>query len=256
MARVLVTGSADGLGLISAEILADQGHQVTLHARSESRAAEAKKQLPKAEHVVIGDFSTLAGMRKVVAQANAIGTYDAVIHNAGVGYHLPKAVPTEDGLEQTFAINVLAPYVLTAEMMKPARLIYLTSGMHRGGDPDLSDLQWKSRRWNGTQAYSDSKLFDVVLAFAVARKVPTIFSNAVHPGWVATKMGGRGAPDDKHLGGLTQAWLATSDDAAAKVTGKYFFHQKQEAPHAAAHNEKLQDALLAYCAEVSGAKLG
>jgi NAD(P)-dependent dehydrogenase (short-subunit alcohol dehydrogenase family) len=240
---------------VSAQILADQKHEVTLHARNASRADHARKQLPNASHVVIGDFSTLAGMRAVAEQANELGAYDAVIHNAGIGYHLPKAVPTEDGLEQTFAINVLAPYVLTALMIMPARLIYLTSGLHRGGDSDLSDPQWTSRRWNGSQAYSDTKLFDVILAFAIARRYPKIFSNAVHPGWVATKMGGRGAPDDKHLGGLTQAWLAVSDDSAAKVSGKYFFHQKIETPHADSHDEKIQDALLAYCASVSDTKL-
>jgi NAD(P)-dependent dehydrogenase (short-subunit alcohol dehydrogenase family) len=255
MARVLVTGSADGLGLVSAQILADQKHEVTLHARNDARADHARKQLPNATHVVVGDFSTLAGMHAVVEQANAIGRYDAVIHNAGIGYHLPKAVHTEDGLEQTFAINVLAPYVLTALMPMPARLIYLTSGMHRGGDSDLSDAQWKSRRWNGSQAYSDTKLFDVVLAFAIARRYPKIFSNAVHPGWVATKMGGRGAPDDLHLGGLTQAWLAVSDDEKAKVSGKYFFHQKIETPHADSHDEKIQDALLAYCESISAASM-
>jgi NAD(P)-dependent dehydrogenase (short-subunit alcohol dehydrogenase family) len=237
------------------KILADQKHEVTLHARNDARADHAKKQLPNASHVVVGDFSTLAGMRAVATQANATGRYDAVIHNAGIGYHLPKPQHTEDGLEATFAINVLAPYVLTALMPTPSRLIYLTSGLHRGGDSDLSDAQWKTRRWSGSQAYSDSKLFDVILAFAIARRWPKIFSNAVHPGWVATKMGGRGAPDDMHLGGLTQAWLAVSEDPQAKVSGKYFFHQKIETPHADAHDGKIQDALVAYCESISGVKL-
>ena len=255
MPRILVTGSSDGLGIMSGEILAAQGHEVTLHARSEARAADARKKLPTAKHVVIGDFSTIVGMREVVEQANTIGRYDAVIHNAGIGYHLPQRVETADGLEQTFAINVLAPYLLTALMLTPARLIYLSSGMHRGGDADLSDAQWKTRRWNGSQAYSDSKLFDVLLAFAVARHWPTVFSNAVHPGWVATKMGGRGAPDDLRLGGTTQAWLAVSDDAKAKVTGQYWFHQKIDHVHADAKNEDIQEALLSYCAKLSGVTL-
>ena len=118
-----------------------------------------------------------------------IGSVNAVIHNVGVGYREPRH-ETADGLEHVFAVNVLAPYVLTALIARPERLVYLSSGMHYGGDPDTSDLQWQARRWNGSQAYSDSKLFDVVLAFAVSRLWPDVLSNAVEPGWVATRMGG------------------------------------------------------------------
>lgn len=251
MARVLVTGSSDGLGLLSAKLLAEQGHAVTLHARNEKRAEDTKKALPAAEHVLVGDFATLAGMRAVAAQADKTGVYDAVIHNAGIGYSLPRAGDTEDGLERVFAVNVLASYVVTALMKRPSRLVYLSSGLHHGGDPDLTDPQWKKRRYSGMQAYSDSKLFDVVLAFAIARKWKGVCSNAVHPGWVPTKMGGRGAPDDLTLGASTQAWLAVSDEPDAKVTGKYFFHQRTTDSHPAARDERLQDELLAYCAKLS-----
>ena len=255
MARVLITGSTDGLGLLSAKILAEQGHAVTLHARNDKRAADAKKVLPAAEHVVVGDFTSMAGMRAVAEQANRTGAYHAVIHNAGIGYSLPRRGDTEDGLEQVFAVNVLAPYLVTALMTKPARLIYLSSGLHQGGDPDLTDPQWRHRRYSGMQAYSDSKLFDVVLAFAVARKWRKVLSNAVHPGWVPTKMGGRGAPDDLVLGATTQTWLAVSDEPAAKVTCRYFFHQRQADCHPAARDERVQDALLAYCAKLTGVEI-
>lgn len=256
MARVLVTGSSDGLGLLSGKILAQQGHAVTLHARNEARATDAKKALPAAEHVVIGDFASMAGMRAVAEQANDTGTYDAVIHNAGIGYSLPRRGDTEDGLEQVFAVNVLAPYLVTALMTRPARLVYLSSGLHHGGDPDLTDPQWRHRRYSGMQAYSDSKLFDVVLAFAFARKWRKVLSNAVHPGWVPTKMGGRGAPDDLELGATTQAWLAVSEEPSAKVTGRYFFHQRQADCHPAARDERVQDELLAYCAGLTGTEIG
>lgn len=255
MARVLVTGSSDGLGLLSGKLLAEQGHSVSLHARSEKRAADAIRALPKAERVLVGDFATLAGMRAVAEQANASGTFDAVIHNAGIGYRLPKPAETVDGLQEVFAVNVLAPYVLTAAMHPSSRLIYLSSGLHRGGSADVSDLQWKKRPWDGMQAYSDSKLLDVLLAFGVARRRPNVFSNAVHPGWVPTKMGGRGAPDDLELGADTQAWLAVSDDAAAKVTGKYFFHRKEGDAHSAARDTRAQDALFAICEEISGLRI-
>ena len=127
--------------------------------------------------------------------------------------------------------------------------------MHRGGDARLDDPQWTARRWNGSQAYSDSKLLDVVLAFAVARRWPGVLSNALEPGWVPTKMGGPGAPDDLRMGAVTQAWLAASDDPAATVTGQYFRHQKPHGVHPAARRADLQDELLGYCAGISGTPL-
>ena len=255
MARVLITGSADGLGLMAGHLLAEQGHAVTLHARNQSRAGDARAALPAAEAVVVGDLASIAQTRSVAEQANALGTYDAVIHNAGVGYQERRRIETEDGLSHVFTINVLAPYLLTALMNRPERLVYLGSGMHRGGDPALSDLQWSGRPWNGSQAYSDSKLFDVALAFAVARRWPAVLSNAVDPGWVPTKMGGRGAPDDLALGAVTQAWLAVSDDAPAGTTGGYFYHQRPRPVNPVAQTRELQDGLLDACAQITGIRL-
>jgi NAD(P)-dependent dehydrogenase (short-subunit alcohol dehydrogenase family) len=252
MARVLITGSTDGLGLSAAQLLADDGHQVTLHARNEKRADDARRALPAAEAVVVGDLSSIAEMRSVAEQANALGTFDAVIHNAGIGYRESRKIETVDGLSHLFAINVLAPYLLTALITPPKRLVYLSSGMHRGGNPDLGDLQWSSRRWNGSQAYSDSKLFDLVLAFGIARRWPAVLSNALEPGWVATKMGGPGAPDDLELARVTQAWLAVSDDPAGRVTGKYFRYQREISTHPAAHSLDVQDGLLTTCAHITG----
>ena len=255
MSRVFITGSSDGLGLMAGRLLAAEGHSVTLHARNARRADDTRAALPQADGVVIGDLSSLAGMRQVAAQASASGRFDAVIHNAGIGYREARRVETDDGLAQVFAVNVLAPYLLTALMQRPDRLVYLSSGMHRGGDASLADPQWERRRWNGSQAYSDSKLFDMVLAFAVARRWPGVLSNAVEPGWVPTKMGGPGAPDDMSLAPVTQAWLAVSTDPAATVTGGYFYHQRPRATHPAAGDVKVQDELLDYCAELSGVEL-
>jgi NAD(P)-dependent dehydrogenase (short-subunit alcohol dehydrogenase family) len=207
--------------------------------------------------VVVGDVSTLAAMRAVADQANRSGCFDAVIHNVAIGHRdAPRRLRTADGIEQLFAINVLAPYVLTALVQRPKRLVYLSSGLHQSGTPDLHDPQFEERAWNNVQAYSDSKLLDVVLAFAVARRWPSVRSNALEPGWVPTKMGGAGAPDDLKLGALTQAWLAVSDDAAAAVTSRYFYHQRSRNVHPAARDERLQDELLAYCASLSGVALG
>jgi NAD(P)-dependent dehydrogenase (short-subunit alcohol dehydrogenase family) len=255
MSRVFVTGSADGLGLMAAQLLVEGGHQVTLHARNAARAADTRRALAGAKDIVIGDLSNIAETRRVAEQVNALGRHDAVIHNAGVGYRERHRAETADGLEHIFAINMLAPYLLTALITRPDRLVYLSSGMHTGGTTDLDDPQWTKRHWNGSQAYSDSKFYDVVLAFAVARRWPNVLSNALEPGWVRTKMGGTSAPDDLSLAPVTQVWLAVSDDAAAKVTGQYFYHQKPRRVHPATHDVKLQDELLGYCAKLTGVPL-
>jgi NAD(P)-dependent dehydrogenase (short-subunit alcohol dehydrogenase family) len=250
MARVFISGSSTGLGLMAGELLVEQGHQVVLHARSDARARDTRTALPEAE-VVVGDLASIAGTKRVAEQANRLGPYDAVIHNAGVGYRESQR-KTEDGLPHVFAVNTLAPYILTALIHKPKRLVYLTSGLHRSGDPSLKDLTWTERKWNGSSAYADSKLYDVMLAFAFARKWPDVLSNAVDPGWVPTKMGGRGAPDDLDAGAETQAWLATSDDSEAMVSGQYFHHLEPRAALPAARDEKIQQRLIAECARISG----
>jgi NAD(P)-dependent dehydrogenase (short-subunit alcohol dehydrogenase family) len=254
VSKVLITGSSDGLGLMAAQRLLAAGHEVILHARNERRARDAHSAAPKASGVVVGDLASIAETRGIADQANRLGPFDAVIHNAGVG-NRERRIETVDGLEHIFAINVLAPYLLTALIRRPKRLVYLSSGMHRGGDPDFTDLQWNRRRWNGSQAYSDSKLFDAALALALARRWPDVRSNAVDPGWVATKMGGRGAPDDLDLGSETQAWLAVSQDPASLVSGLYFFHKTPQKIDAAARDVTIQDRLLAACEELTSTQM-
>ncbi len=255
MARIFITGSSDGLGMMAGRLLVEEGHQVVLHARSDVRAEETRTALPEVEAVLTGDISTLAVMRDVADQANAVGRFDAVIHNVGIGYREPSRVETQDGLSQLWAVNVLAPYVLTALMHRPKRLIYLSSGMHEGGDASLDDIQWSRRRWNGAQAYSDTKLHDVLLAFGVARRWPEVPSNAVSPGWVPTRMGGAGAPGDLDLAHRTQVWLAASDEPGARATGLYLQHKKPARLHPAVRDPALQDRLLDHCRKVSGIAL-
>jgi hypothetical protein len=98
-------------------------------------------------------------------------------------------------------------------------------------------------------------LLDAVLAFAVARHRPDVLSNALEPGWVATKMGGPNAPDDLTLGAATQVWLAVSEEAQARVSGHYFFHQRPREPHPAVRDHAIQDQLLARCAALTGTSL-
>ncbi|MGB2606550.1 MAG: SDR family NAD(P)-dependent oxidoreductase [Candidatus Sulfotelmatobacter sp.] len=255
MARVFITGSSDGLGRMAAQLLVELGHEVVLHARGEPRGEEALAAVPGAKTVVIGDLSSIAQTRGVAAQVNALGSFDAVIHNAGVGYQEPRRIATEDGLSHVFAVNTLAPYVLTVLIHRPKRFVYLSSGLHRSGDLSLKDLAWEHRTWHGQQAYSDTKLHDVLLAFAFARRWPEVFSNALEPGWVATKMGGKNAPDDLDAGHRTQVWLAVSNDPAAKVTGEYFYHMRLRAPKPGTRDAERQEQLLAACERFSGVEM-
>lgn len=181
MAKIFITGAADGLGLLAAKQLIKEGHQVVLHARNEKRAQDALKQVPQANDVLIGDLASIEQTKTLAEKANALGTFDAVIHNAGV-YQV--------GAQQLLNVNTLAPYMLTALMHRPKRLIYLSSGMHLSGQ-----AQWTER-----PSYSDTKLHMLMLAKALGRKWPEVYANAVDPGWVPTKMGGKGAPDDLQKG--------------------------------------------------------
>ena len=254
MSRIFISGSSTGLGLTAGELLIKQGHQVVLHARNAARADDARRALPGAEAIVTGNLETIAGAKDVAAQVNALGRFDAVIHNAAVGYREGHHV-TADGLPHVFAINTLAAYVLTSLIERPKRLVYLSSGMHHHADANLNDILWQKRRWDGSTAYAESKLHDAMLAFAVARLWPDVLSNALEPGWVPTKMGGPGAPDDIDQAHLTQAWLAASEDPDARTSAGYFYHLRPREPNPQSRDIALQQRLFDICEEISGVEM-
>jgi NAD(P)-dependent dehydrogenase (short-subunit alcohol dehydrogenase family) len=238
MATIFITGSSDGLGRAAAESLLHDGHRVVLHARSSERVAEMPELISRASAIAFGDLSQAADVRSIAEQVNAIGRMDAVIHNAGV-YTEPSRGSTSEGHARTLAINTLAPYMLTALMERPGRLVYLSSGLHRGGEGSLNDIDWTKREWDASRAYAETKLQLVALAFALTRRWPRTLSNGVDPGWVRTKLGGQSAPVDLATGARTQAWLAASEDSAAMVSGGYWHDLKRQEPCGGGRRSKI-----------------
>lgn len=241
MARIFITGSSDGLGSLTAKRLISQGHQVVLHARNAQRAADAQRACPGSEACLVGDLSSLDETKRLASEANKFGPFDCVMHNAALG---PSAAPSSSkgGL---FAVNTLAPYVLTCLMDKPQRLVYVSSGLHRSGRPRLD-----SRTSIEGSGYGDTKLHDILLAKAFARRWDGVVeSNAVNPGWVPTKMGGSGAPGDIEKSVDCFAMLGAGPTG---TTGKYFQDSKVISYAEVADDVKVQDGLLKILEEMSG----
>ncbi|PRD13627.1 SDR family NAD(P)-dependent oxidoreductase [Pantoea coffeiphila] len=254
MSLVFITGSTEGLGRNAAETLIEQGHRVVLHARTRERADALADLLPRTEGIVIGDLSQADEVVGLAEQVNRLGKMDAIIHNAGV-YTSADRLPTSEGHARTLAVNVLAPYLLTTMLDRPQRLVFLSSGLHKGGKANFQDINWHLRTWNEDQAYAESKLYVTALALAIARHWPDVKSNAVNPGWVPTRMGGQYASDDLNEGHLTQTWLAVSNDSAALTSGGYWFHHQRHAPASLATETEFQDQLLSVLAELTGIPL-
>ena len=250
MARVFITGSTDGLGRAAAQSLMKDGHEVVLHARSADRADALSDLASRSAGVVMGDLRSAAETRSIAEQVNAIGRMDAVIHNAGI-YSESRRGSTPEGHATILAVNSLAPYMLTALIARPDRLVYLSSGLHRGGEGSLRDVDWTKRPWDSARAYAESKLHVAALASALARRWPEVLSNAVDPGWARTRMGGPSAPVDIETGQRTQTWLAVSDEPAAVVSGRYWHRLRQERPAREVTDVDFQDGLLAELAALT-----
>jgi NAD(P)-dependent dehydrogenase (short-subunit alcohol dehydrogenase family) len=254
MARIFITGSTEGLGRAAAESLIAGGHEVVLHARSSDRAAALSDLASRSAGVVIGDLRSGVETRSIAEQVNAIGRMNAVIHNAGI-YREGTRGSTPDGHATLLAVNTLAPYLLTALIERPDRLVYLSSSEHRAGSGPLHDVDWTKRRWDSARAYGESKLYLVALAFALARRWPDVLSNAVDPGWARSRMGGPDAPVDIVTGQRTQTWLAVSNDTEAMVSGRYWYQLDQHRPASEAMDIEYQDRLISELASLTGVQL-
>ncbi|MDN3202990.1 SDR family NAD(P)-dependent oxidoreductase [Algoriphagus sediminis] len=237
MSKIYITGSSDGLGKLAAEKLIQQGHEVFLHARNEKRVKDTKRSFGESAKIFMADLADLVEVKALATELNKLGKMDAIIHNAGV-YQADATTLLQ--------VNVLAPFILTCLVQKPQRLIYLSSGMHKGGRPLFRESDLKSVN------YSDSKLMVTALALAVAKKYPDVYSNAVDPGWVPTKMGGSNAPDSFDNGVDTQVWLAESISPSALVSGKYWKFMEEREPHPASQDHSYQEKLISLCEKLTG----
>ncbi|KJR86817.1 daunorubicin C-13 ketoreductase [Sporothrix schenckii 1099-18] len=262
MARIFITGSSDGIGLLTAKRLVADGHRVVLHARNAKRARETEAACPGAEAVLTGDLCSIAETKALAAQAQALletepgARYDAVIHNAGVYRGQDNAVSRDTGFPRLFVVNTLAPYILAVSMAAPLprRLIFISSSMHYGGRPKLETLP------RGV-TYSDSKVHMVMLAKAFARRWANGLDVSVSadPGWVPTKLGGWSAPDSIDGSVATYTALALGQGEAKGsggtngrgVSGKYFVNSRAEKPQPVTNDEALQDELIAKLASLS-----
>jgi len=257
MARILITGSTDGIGSVVAKRLVQNGHKVVLHARNEKRAQDATAACPGAETVVTGDLSSIAETKALAEDVNKLGAFDCIIHNAGL-YRGPYR-KTADGIPALAAVNTIAPYILTCLIDRPKRLVFLSSEMHQAGEYKLKDILWTQRGeqgWNESTAYCASKLHNVLFAKAFARRWPDVKSNALDPGWVATKMGGNSATGSMEDAVQSYVMLAEGEEADAQKSGVYFRPEKRiSRPHAATEDETAQDRLLDICADFTGVKL-
>ncbi|KAJ6012500.1 hypothetical protein N7499_011829 [Penicillium canescens] len=251
MARIFITGSSDGIGQVAGKILADQGHSVVLHARNAERAASTKQAVPNAEAVLVGDLRSISETKNLAKEANNLGKgpFDTIIHNAGIGFGATSSREiTADKISAVFAVNTLAPYILTCLMDKPtSRLLYMSSDSHYGGDNSMRNV-------TQSHSYGDSKMHDMMLANAFARRWgEEIQVVSMDPGWVRTKMGGSMAPGsiDKPTKALAE-WAAGKGNLASLKSGTFFNPRGAATPDPAAGVVAKQEELLKICKEVSG----
>lgn len=264
---ILVTGSTDGIGRATATALARQGHRVLVHGRDRKKGRAVLREIGKETggatlDLFTADLSSPEGVRGLADQVgDRYERLDVLINNAGV--YLPERVLTGNGLELTFAVNLVAPFLLSHLLMPlltagaPARIVNVASSAHF----DANTLDWDNlqgeKHYDGWGAYSLSKLGMVLFTYSLARKLDPrqVTVNCLHPGLICTKLLYSAFPDypcePPDTGARTPVYLATSPGVAG-VTGKYFDGMKEERSSRTSHDRYIQDRLWGYLERVAG----
>ncbi len=264
---ILVTGSTDGIGKTTAKILAQKGHKIIVHGRSEERCINSVNEIIKAtgnENVeyIVGNFASLKSVR--VMADNILNKYpyiNVLINNAGICKK--ERILTEDGFEAHFGINHLAPFLLTGLILPllkkgtPARIINVSSTAHKRAKLDFDDLNMAKDFYHYT-AYANSKLANVLFSNYLAEKLikENITVNSLHPGVISTKLlkegfGMKGASLEE--GAATSVLLAESLELE-EVTGKYFSEKVETPAVNTAYKKNIQEKMWAISEEYTGIK--
>lgn len=253
--QILITGSTDGIGRETARRLAEKGHRVIIHGRNREKAEITARNITKDTgngniSLVIGDLSSQQDIHTMSDELHHAHEYlDVLIHNAGTFQE--ELVLTPDGIEMTFAVNHLAPFILTKnlyDMLKlgnDARIITVSSMIH-SKDINFDNLQGE-QHYDGINAYCLSKLCNILFTYKLAEiiKKDGISANCLHPGVIDTKLlrktwSGKGAPVQE--GAKTSVYLADSPEVE-NITGSYFVDMKPEKSAGISYKSEIQNRL-------------
>lgn len=264
---ILVTGSTDGIGKAAVTALVRQGAAVILHGRDRKKAERVKKELVRAvgrpgPEIIIADFSEMEQVQGMAEEIlSRYSRLDVLLNNAGT-YRTTRTLTTE-GIEVTFAVNYLAPFLLTNLLLpllrrsSPARIVTVASSAHE----DVDRIDWDNLPglpdYDPWMAYSLSKFADVTFTFALARRLDStgITANCLHPGVTTTKIlhaafpGMVGIPPDE--GAKTPLYLATSP-AVAAISGEYFEGKQIVRSSALSRNRHVQERLWKIAEDLTG----
>jgi NAD(P)-dependent dehydrogenase (short-subunit alcohol dehydrogenase family) len=254
--RVLITGATHGIGLAAAQELARRGANLAIVARTQTRADEAVAHIRQAApdtavvDVLLADLASQASVRTLAAGAlDRYGRIDVLINNAGAMFATRQI--TQDGVELTWALNHLAPFLLTTLLLErikasaPARIVTTTSDAHKNRLIPFDDLNAEhSYRSRGFGRYGETKLANILFTLELARRLEgaEVTANCVHPGTVATGFNRNNGPlmtgvmkllrpfsRNPAQGAETLVWLADSPDVSAE-TGGYFVDNRRVTP--------------------------